>query len=126
MSKGNRSERGESDGCFTIIFLLVLVLVGLSTAIYGWSTQRTFVGTVDKTYVDRGNTYFVISEKGVQEAMVYENEDAWFFWKWTSGNVLRDVNVGQSYTFHVYGWRVPFLSWYPNIIKATRQQGGSY
>ena len=110
----------RSSGCGTLIFwLLVLVVISICTAVAGRSTVRDFDGTLVKTYVDRGNTYFVVLEDGKDESIVYENEDAWFFMKWNSGDILRDLAVGSRYHFTIYGWRVPFLSWFPNIVSAT-------
>lgn len=114
--------RDNSSCIMIVIWGVVLGVLLLATAIVGWSTQKTFDGTLTKTYVDRGNTYFVLTEDGQTTGVVYENEDAWFFLKWNSGDILRDLNVGERYSFHVYGWRVPFLSWYPNIISATPRQ----
>lgn len=109
----------NEPSCLVAIFLVVLIfLIFLSSAIVGWSTQKTFDGTISKTYVDGGNTFFVITKDGQTNSVIYENEDAWFFFKWNSGDLLRDLNVGQHYRFHTYGWRVPFFSWFPNIISA--------
>jgi hypothetical protein len=108
-----------SDFLLPFFAFVLIVLIGLSGAIHGWTTDRTFDGLLEKTYVDRGNTYFVVLEDGEETPVVYENEDAWFFLKWNSGDVLRDLDAGQRYTFHVYGWRVPFLSWFPNIVSVT-------
>lgn len=102
-----------------LIWIVLCILLSFSSAIFGWATDRTFEGTLVKTQVDRGDTYFVVLEDGQSTSVVYQNEDAWFFMKWNSGDVLRDLNPGQRYQFHVYGWRVPFFSWYPNIISAT-------
>ncbi|SRR5258706_16093447 len=121
-----KSEKGQSQLAYVLIMvvvmLIIVVLVSLPKAIVGWSTQRTFVGTVEKTQINHGDTYFVISEKNDSEPLVYENKDAWFFLKWNSSDVLRDVNVGHTYLFHVYGWRVPLFSWYPNIVSAAEME----
>jgi hypothetical protein len=113
------SQKGQVELLLVLIMIIVLVLVAFGNAIVGWTTDKTFDGTLTKTYVDRGNTYFVVMADGQQDLVVYENEDAWFFLKWNSGDILRDLNVDGRYTFHTYGWRVPFLSWFPNIVSAT-------
>jgi hypothetical protein len=122
-----KSQKGDSSLEASLLMLAIFLVLGaiisLTQAIGGWSSQRTFVGHVDKVYVDGGNTYFVISEGEIGDVKpvgtVYENKDAWFFFKWNSGDILRDLNVGETYTFHTYGWRFPFWSWFPNIITAT-------
>jgi hypothetical protein len=78
-------------------------------------TLQQLGGTVEKTVVDRGNTYFVIRwDSGNTE--ILENEDALIFFKFNSGNVLMNLEAGKHYTFKVAGLRIPFLSKYRNII----------
>lgn len=115
------SQRGQVAVEFVLVMIIIVLflLAAFGKAIVGWTTDRTFDGTLTKTYVDRGNTFFVVTADGEETGVVYENEDAWFFLKWNSGDILRDLNVGDRYTFHTYGWRVQLFSWYPNIISAT-------
>ena len=37
--------------------------------------------------------------------------------QWDSSDIYRDIEVGQTYEFTVIGYRVPILSWFPNIIE---------
>lgn len=50
-----------------------------------------------------------------------ENADDIFFWKFDSSNLYGDMNIGDTYIVKIVGWRVPFLSWYPNIISAEKE-----
>jgi hypothetical protein len=100
-----------------VLFIIVLIaLLCLPGAIISWSTQKTFDGIVSKLYVDGGNTYFVvIPDEGIPT--IYENNDSLYFFKFNSGDILRDLEAGSRYRFHVCGIRVPFLSMFPNIIS---------
>lgn len=48
---------------------------------------------------------------------VFENKDSWWNFKFNSSDVHNKLVPGQSYKLTVYGWRVPFFSWYRNIVK---------
>lgn len=108
------SERHSGCGCLlAVAFLLGMVLwAGLYLA----SAQR-ITATLQKTVVDRGNTYFVIRQDGHAETEILENEDSPLFFKFNSGSILMNLEVGKHYSFKVAGWRVPLFSWYRNIIS---------
>jgi hypothetical protein len=48
----------------------------------------------------------------------YENTDTWAFLKFNSSDVNKSLVRGATCTLKVYGFRVPFMSWYRNIITA--------
>ena len=54
---------------------------------------------------------------------VYADTDSLWYWKWNSSDVYGSLDAGKTYTAEVYGFRVPFLSWYKNIIKVSPQKG---
>ena len=49
----------------------------------------------------------------------HENTDNLFFGKFNSGDFLVKMEVGQTYVFKTVGYRVPWLSCFPNIISAN-------
>lgn len=89
---------------------------------YAKATQRSLVGITiqdkDRITTGAGDTlsskYLVFTDNGV-----FENTDTIFYWKFDSSDLQGYMQVGQKCDLHVYGWRVPFLSWYPNIVGAT-------
>jgi hypothetical protein len=50
---------------------------------------------------------------------VLENTDSLFHWKFDSSDVHSMLARGGNYDMITYGWRMPVLSMYPNIISAT-------
>ena len=78
---------------------LVLILI-ISSVIPSLGNQKTFTATVTKTYVDGGNTFFVLQKNDGSAPQPYENEDNIFFWKFNSGDFLVGLTVGQTYEFH--------------------------
>lgn len=102
-----------------IIIPLILVVI-VSSLLYTYGTKTTQVVTVKtldhKIYGsgdDITDTYLVFTSNGV-----FKNSDSFLYWKFNSSDVQNDLVEGQTFEIKYYGWRVPFLSWYPNIISA--------
>jgi len=58
--------------------------------------------------------YLVYTDK-----TTYEVTDTWVGWRWDSSEVFGGIVVGKTYTATLQGYRVPFLSWYQNILNPT-------
>lgn len=52
------------------------------------------------------------------EGETFQNTDSVWYWKFNSSDMHGHFSTGK-YRLTVYGWRVPFLSWYRNIIEAV-------
>jgi len=50
---------------------------------------------------------------------VYEVTDTFIFFDFSSADRYSELKVGKSYVIKQAGWRVPFLSWYPNILEVA-------
>lgn len=48
---------------------------------------------------------------------VFEDTDSWLFVKFNSSDLYSKLEIDHTYKVKVAGWRVPFLSWYRNIIS---------
>lgn len=48
---------------------------------------------------------------------VLENTDSVWYWKFNSSDYYGSLKEGETYKARVYGFRIPFLSWYRNIIE---------
>lgn len=101
---------------FVWVVIAAMIVTLVIPALAGWTSGRTFTGTVIRTYVEDGRTYFMIQEDGSGEQIAYENVDAWFFLKFGSEAIRNQLQVGRRYSFGVYGWRVVKFAWFPNII----------
>lgn len=81
------------------------------------STETNVTATVKRRerVSDRtGSYYLVFTDKGV-----YQCSDTWIYGRWDSSDLYSSLEDGKTFTMTVVGWRVPFLSWFPNIIRAT-------
>lgn len=101
-----------------IVYGVIFLLFFGSLAIFGYvksTVQDTVSDTVVKTerVQDGDSSKYIIYGRNE----VYEDVDTFWFGKFNSSDFYRDIQAGHSYQFTVVGWRVPFLSWYRNIVK---------
>lgn len=54
------------------------------------------------------------------EEEVFENTDAPIMFKFNSSDLYNKLKVDSTYNVKVYGFRIPFLSQYRNIIKIDK------
>lgn len=102
-----------------LFFAVVLILGGVKLA--GRFNTETVVATIN----EKGERcesrdsckYMIYTDKGV-----YQNTDSLLYWKFGSADVYNDLKVGKSYNLTVAGWRVAFLSWFPNVVKYSEVQ----
>lgn len=98
---------------FAVLLFISAIVVG---TIIDLGNKQTFDATITSTQIDDGNIYFIL-EKSDGTSMVYENEDSLWYGKFNSSDYIMNLKVGQTYTFTTVGYRIPFLSAYPNIVR---------
>lgn len=95
-----------------LLALLIFVFVGVGQT---FGNYTTFVATVHDTFIDDGNTFFVLElEDGTLAS--YCNEDNIFYGKMNSNDYLMLLEVGKNYEFESVGKRIPAFSAFPNIV----------
>jgi hypothetical protein len=100
-----------------IIALVLLVILTYFTAPY-W-THSTKEVTVTSSMVKPSNgesKYLVYTDAGV-----FENTDTWYYFKFDSSDVQSKLMQNGKFKVSYYGFRVPFLSKYPNITNVERK-----
>lgn len=100
-----------------IIIALIVVTVFIAYPVARICNKNTYTVTItDKGYSGSVDDYIVWAEdaNGVQYEFI--NEDEFWYGKFNSGTVQGALKVGHTYKFSTVGWRIPFLSEYPNII----------
>jgi len=115
MSKNKKSLNS------VILLLGVLIVLGGTSikAVFQHTTVEHYKVTItDKERIsvgsgeDLSHKYLVFTD-----GRVFENTDTLFHWKWNSSTVQSELEEGKQYSIKTYGWRVPFLSWYENIVS---------
>lgn len=106
------------NGIVIGIAVVLVILIGWAF-VFPYVTQDAVQFTVtDKERVTKGvgssrrYTYLIFTDDET-----FENVDSIRRFKFRSSDLYGKVKIGSNYTATVYGWRVPILSKYRNIIK---------
>lgn len=96
-------------------------IVGFILAFMAWvsfpyytsmDVPNTKVYKTERVTTSSESYYLIFTDSGV-----YKNVDDIRVLKFGSSDLYGKIQEGQTYSFNVYGFRVPLLSWYPNIAK---------
>lgn len=103
-----------------LIVLVIAVIVLLTWIPYGLTrgeitarvlrAERVVSGSGESTT----SKYLIFTD---QETL--QNTDCLWAGKFRSSDLYGQIMIDSTYTFEVYGWRIPFLSMYRNILTAT-------
>jgi len=102
---------------------LAVIAVLLCCGGYYFGSEDTATCTVedkDRSTANGTSVYRVYTDCGV-----FEVEDAMMRGNFASADLYADLDEGTTYEFTTIGWRLPFLSMFPNIIESTPVEGGA-
>ena len=74
------------------------------------NTERVVTGNGDSL----SSKYLVFTDKET-----FQNTDTIFYMKFNSSDIYGAIEKESKYESVVYGWRIPFLSMYRNIVSLT-------
>ena len=112
--------RGNANIVAMAVFLGILIVgfVGLIafTMTLPLTTQETVtVKVTEKERIRDGEDKYLIWTEGE----VFENTDSMVLGKFNSSDIYGKIQENETYECKVYGWRIPFLSMYRNIIDCN-------
>ncbi len=95
--------------------ILIGVLVCILTTLYSYFVADTITTRITDAQMTKVDNRFMIAT----EARPFVNEDVWYRLKFDSGSVQNDAIrlKGKLVKIKKYGWRIPFLSRYENVVK---------
>lgn len=99
----------------SILFGIVVLLVSLIRIPFICNTHYEVATVMDKVSKGDSGKYLIFVRIG-EEEKVYQNTDEIMRLKFNSSDIYGKLKIGKSYRFTLIGYRVPFLSWYQNII----------
>lgn len=101
----------------TIAMITIMIVSKLS---FPYCTADTKTITIESKEVmtSNGNGKYLI----FTDSEVYQNTDCWARGKFRSSDLYRKLKVGNTYNVNVYGWRIPFLSAYKNIVSINEPE----
>jgi len=108
------------------MLLLALLLGGCfgSCAIYRASAEDRTIIVTEKERVTQNTEDGVTSKYLVfTNDRTYEVVDTYSFMRFNSSDIYGRLRQNHKYKVKVAGWRMPFLSWYENIITIHSDMG---
>ncbi|MBL4951062.1 DUF1523 family protein [Neobacillus sp. YIM B02564] len=110
----------ETMGCIFYGLVLLLILISLSITILGQFVSNEYTAKVTDKVVKTSNDnskYIIFTELEDGKVKVFKNTDSLIRGKFNSSDIYAEIKVGHKYKFKVYGYRVPALSMYENIVS---------
>lgn len=98
------------------IILILLAAISLSFVERAITEEQVTITVTDKDvkrYKD-SDKYLIYTESGT-----FEITDSVAYWRWDSSDLYGRIEEGKTYTATVYGWRIPFISSYQNIVEVN-------
>lgn len=105
--------------------LKALVCIGIVVAILiavpcckSYYSEKTYTATVTDKDIKNYNSSskFLVFTKTDGETKVFSMEDSFVIGRFNTADDYAGIEVGETYTFKVIGWRIPIFSEYENII----------
>lgn len=109
----------RSGAIAIIIFVVILMVVSIGISISGYGNKQTIKTKVlDKERItkssgDQVESYYLI----YTEAGTLKLEDELLYGNFNSSDWYGQIRRDSTYTFHTVGYRIGYLSEYPNIVK---------
>lgn len=117
-------------GLISILIALIMIITIAGTALFSFNDKEYMITVTDKERVystsmsgdsvTQTSKYLVFGLDENGEVLVFENTDTFIRGKWNSSNVQGSLLEGNTYKVTVVGYRIPFLSWYENIIAVEK------
>lgn len=101
----------------TKLIVSVVVIIFLGSLVFTMAncfshSPGTFTITSKEIYYNsNGSKLLIFTDK-----TTYTVSDSIINWRWDSADVYGKLEIGKTYSATLQGWRIPFLSMFPNII----------
>lgn len=102
--------------CIGIVIAILIVAVPCFISYYSEKSYTVTVTDKDIKNYDSSSKFLVFTKTENGETRVFSVEDTLIKGRWNSADDYAEIEVGETYTFTVIGWRIPFFSEYENII----------
>lgn len=92
-----------------VVSVLVMIPLGIKS-----TGEEIEIKVTDKERINelKSSKYLIFTE-----TETFENSDTILYLKFDSSDVYSNLKQGEEYKVLVYGWRIPFLSMYRNIVR---------
>lgn len=103
-------------GLFVILFVLVMAGIGIFGAFHVETHEACVVDSKDRTSKQGGGSDMRVYTENCGNFTV---DDSLLSMTWSSSDTYAAIEEGETYDFKTRGFRIPFLSSFPNIVEAT-------
>lgn len=117
------SYRRRNWGFGLVVALVIALVIGAVVtypiALINSKREVTITVTDKQRVCESGGgscKYLIFTDKGT-----YKDVDSFLFQKFASSDLYGNLKVGETYRVERTGWRIPFFSAYPNIVKVDGQ-----
>lgn len=102
-------------GSFKFKAIITAIIVLILTLLYSYFIADTIETRITDAQMTKVDGRFMIAT----ESRPFVNEDVWYRFKWDSGTVQNDAIrlKGKPVKIKKYGWRIPVLSQYENVVS---------
>ncbi|HDR8072178.1 TPA: hypothetical protein QCY71_005231 [Bacillus cereus] len=108
----------ENRGKIGFILFLVIVPTLLIASIINYIHVTNIEGTVIDKYSKKDgkhDKFYIVVQQNDDTEKVITNTDGILMMKFNSADIQAEIKTGEKYNFTLRGYRVPFLSLFPNI-----------
>ena len=100
-----------------IIAILIVIAACILMVLYSYFIADTVQTRITDAQMTKVDGRFMIAT----EYRPFMNEDVWYRFKFDSGTVQNDAIRlrGKMVKIKKYGWRIPMISMYENVLKIT-------
>lgn len=110
-----------------VFLIMVIFVIVACLLIFPHLKRKDYVVTVTSLQIKRSGgdskeIYLVFTKLDSVNVRVFKNTDSWLELKWNSSDIQAKLEPNKKYKFRVYGWRIPFLTRYENIVEVTHLQ----
>lgn len=114
-------SRSVNNPILALVGIVVVVLLLGAKGIASYATVDYVTATVtskERITSNEDSYYLVFTDKET-----FINKDSIWFLKYGSSDLYGNIQEGETYEFKVTLFRVPFFSWYRNIITIEEPDG---
>lgn len=104
-----------------IVIVILLIAIPCWKSYYSEKTYTATVTDKDIKNYDSSSKFLVFTKTEDGVTRVFSMEDTLIKGRWNTADDYGKIEVGETYTFTVIGWRIPFMSEYENIIEFQKQ-----
>lgn len=102
--------------------VLAACLIAAFLGVWGLASFNTHTVTItvsgtDRAWYGKGSKWLVLGTDANSNPLVLENTDNLLRLKFNSSDIQAVIEEDKTYEAEVIGFRIPFLSWYENIIS---------